>query len=167
MDNTRHQEIKTSGIVCVLYEKQRAGKIARFTRTLIYYPVMVVVGFSGSLVVFWRLFFLTFHQSLWLAASEDRNSTLCSGAVCLGVEYLWLWDQLLSFSGDGWLWWSMCFCCGCIVVIRRRDYLSLWLMGVVSWSFVCSDHRSLWLGRVRRPFAGCIFQYWEPSFVEF
>ena len=29
-------------------------------------------------------------------------------------------------------------CCGCIVVIRRRDYLSLWLMGDISCSFVCS-----------------------------
>ena len=37
-------------------------------------------GFFG---VFWRLFFLTFYQSLWPASSED--STLCSGAVCLGV----------------------------------------------------------------------------------
>ena len=37
---------------------------------------MVLVGFSGSLVVFWRLFFLTFRQSLWPASSED--STLSS-----------------------------------------------------------------------------------------
>ena len=64
------------------------------------WDLMVVVGFSGSLAVFWRLFFLTFHQSLWPASSED--STLCSGVVCLGVEYLWLWDRLLSYSGDGW-----------------------------------------------------------------
>ena len=36
---------------------------------------MVVVGFSGSLATFWKLFFLTFHQSLWPASSEDRSST--------------------------------------------------------------------------------------------
>ena len=56
--------------------------------------------------------------------------------------------------------------CGCIVVIRRRDYLSLWLMGVISWSFVCSDPQSLWLGSLLS-FARCIFESWEPSFVEF
>ena len=38
---------------------------------------MVVVGFSGSLAVFRRLFFLRFCQSLWPASSEDSN--LCSG----------------------------------------------------------------------------------------
>ena len=31
------------------------------------------------------------------------------------------------------------FCYGCIVLIKRGDYLPLWLMGVVSWFFVCSD----------------------------
>ena len=40
---------------------------------------LVVVGFSGSLAVFWRLFSLTFRQSLWPASSEDR--TLCSSVV--------------------------------------------------------------------------------------
>ena len=47
-----------------------------------------VVCVLGSLDMFCRLFFVTFCQSLWLASSEDRSSTLCSGAVCLGVEYL-------------------------------------------------------------------------------
>ena len=41
--------------------------------------LMVVVGFLGSWAVFWRLFFLTFWQSLWLASSEDSN--LCSGPL--------------------------------------------------------------------------------------
>ena len=117
---------------------------------------MVVVGFSGSLAMFWRLFFLMFRQSLWPASSED--STLCSGVVGLGVEYSWLWVKLLSCSGDGWL--------VCLVVIRRRDYLSLWLMGVISWSFVFSDPQSLWLGRVRWSFARCIYLSWKPSLVE-
>ena len=40
---------------------------------------MVVVCFLGSLAMFCRLFFLTFHQSLWPASSED--STLSSEDV--------------------------------------------------------------------------------------
>ena len=63
--------------------------------------LMAVVGFLGSLAVFWRLFFLALCQSLWPASSED--STLCSGVVGLAVQYLWLWDRLLSFCVDGWL----------------------------------------------------------------
>ena len=34
---------------------------------------IVVVGFSGCLAMFWRIFFLTFCQSLWPASSEDRS----------------------------------------------------------------------------------------------
>ena len=38
--------------------------------------LMVVVGFSGSLTLLWRLFFLTFRQSLWpWASSEDSTRT--------------------------------------------------------------------------------------------
>ena len=35
--------------------------------------LMVVVGFSGFLAVFWKWFFLTFRQSLWPASSEDSK----------------------------------------------------------------------------------------------
>ena len=65
--------------------------------------VLVVVGFLGSLAVFWSLFFLTFRQSLWLASSEDRsqNSVCALVQFVWIVEYLWLWDQLLSFSENG------------------------------------------------------------------
>ena len=99
---------------------------------------------------------------------QESELCLCSGAVCLDSwVFIAVGSAFVLFRRLGDYDDQSVFCCGCIVVIRGRDDLSLWLMGVVSWSFVCSDHWSLWLGRVCWPFVGCIFQRWEPDFVEF
>ena len=74
---------------------------------------IVVVGFPGCLAVFLRFFFLTFHQSLWPASSEDRSQN----SVCALVQFVG-WLNIYSggisfcpFQEIGWLWWSVCFCC--------------------------------------------------------
>ena len=83
--------------------------------------LMVVVGFLGSLALFWRLFFLKFHQSLWPASSEDWSSTLCSGVWELSIYNCWIHFCSFHEMGNyGDQWWSVCSCYRCIVVIRRR-----------------------------------------------
>ena len=72
--------------------------------------------FSGCLAVFLRFFFLTFHQSLWPASSEDRSQKSELFALvqsCRIVEYLQLWDQLfVLFRGLGDVVISMFFVVG-------------------------------------------------------
>ena len=151
-------------LLCLLAATFRQWKISNSVEGKIN---LVVVSLSGSLAVFWRLFFLKFRQSLWPASSEDWSRSSVHALLLLDSwVFIAVATAFVLFEEIGWLWWSACFCCGCIVVMRGRDDLSLWLMGVVSWSFVCSDHQSLWLDRVHWPVAGYIFQCWEPGSVE-
>ena len=57
-------------------ESEIRGKVQQFWIIFKQTCQVVVVSFSGSLAVFWRLFFLTFHQSLWPASSEDSTHAL-------------------------------------------------------------------------------------------
>ena len=73
---------------------------------------MVVVGFSGSLAMFWRLFFLTFRQALWPASSED--STLCRYFVkVMALNYLFK-SKLLSV-----LWVTTGIACNSILFLEK------------------------------------------------
>ena len=50
--------------------------------------LMVVVGFSGSLAMFWRLFFLMFRQSLWPAKRGQQNLNKKDESVKLNKTWL-------------------------------------------------------------------------------
>ena len=76
--------------------------------------LMVVVGFSGFLAVFWRWFFLTFRQSLWPWASSE-DSKLCSVLFCLILSYCCLILYSSSFKtsqATTWFQDSSSWCSG-------------------------------------------------------
>ena len=97
-------------LVCVKFNKNTNSNQKCILEGFHSWDPMVVVGFPGCLATFLRFFFLMFHQSLWLASSEDRNqnSVLTRQETTIRTKYV-------EYGGTEWFPIGKAVRQGCIV----------------------------------------------------